>query len=70
MYYKTYSTFKGCAMYMEDLYVSPEYRRHGIASEIVSRIAKVFSVLYDHLFGLQTAECIIFHLVTVKGLQS
>jgi len=41
MFYRTYSTFRGRSMFLEDLYVSPEYRRHGIASDILNQIAAV-----------------------------
>lgn len=30
LYYVRYSTWKGCRMYLEDIYVEPEMRRHGV----------------------------------------
>ena len=47
MFYKTYSSFKGHQMYLEDLYVSPEHRQQGIASEIVRHIAKVLAFIHS-----------------------
>jgi len=41
MFFRAYSSFNGRAMYLEDLYVSPEHRRQGIASGILKQIAAV-----------------------------
>lgn len=40
IYYITYSTWAGKAMYLEDLYVSPEYRGQGFGSKLFHAIAK------------------------------
>ena len=42
LYYYVYSTFVGQpVLYIEDLYVRPEYRRRGIASALLAEIARV-----------------------------
>ncbi|KAF7650505.1 hypothetical protein LDENG_00125410, partial [Lucifuga dentata] len=41
VYYYTYSTWKGPSMYVEDLYVMPEFRRRGIGKGLLSKIAQV-----------------------------
>ncbi|KAM4678058.1 thialysine N-epsilon-acetyltransferase isoform 1-T1 [Discoglossus pictus] len=38
--YYTYSTWKGRSMYMEDLYVMPEYRGKGIGSQLLTAVAE------------------------------
>ena len=40
LYYISYSTWKGRCLYLEDLYVKPEYRRHGAGQ-------KLFAVLLE-----------------------
>ena len=32
LYYISYSTWKGKCLYLEDFYVKPEYRKHGVGS--------------------------------------
>lgn len=34
LYYVSYSTWRGRCIYLEDLYVKPEYRRHNIGNEL------------------------------------
>ena len=42
MYFQTFSTFKGVpGMYLEDLYVLPKFRRHGLATKLLARLAQV-----------------------------
>ncbi|KAK1787616.1 hypothetical protein P4O66_016114, partial [Electrophorus voltai] len=41
LYYYTYSTWKGRCIYMEDLYVMPDFRERGIGKSLVASIAKV-----------------------------
>ncbi|XP_038624609.1 thialysine N-epsilon-acetyltransferase [Tachyglossus aculeatus] len=40
LYYFIYSTWKGRSIYLEDLYVMPEYRGQGIGSKILSKVAE------------------------------
>ncbi|KAK1153333.1 diamine acetyltransferase 2-like [Acipenser oxyrinchus oxyrinchus] len=40
-YFFTYSTFKGRAVYLEDLYVMPEFRGKGIGKALMSHIAQI-----------------------------
>ncbi|XP_041094329.1 thialysine N-epsilon-acetyltransferase-like isoform X2 [Polyodon spathula] len=40
-YYFTYCTWKGRVVYMEDLYVMPEFRGKGIGKALMSRIAQI-----------------------------
>ncbi|KAJ6654907.1 hypothetical protein lerEdw1_006378 [Lerista edwardsae] len=41
LYFFTYSTWKGRNVYMEDLYVTPEFRGKGIGKKLMSKIAEV-----------------------------
>lgn len=41
LFFFTYSTFEGRCVFMEDLYVSPQYRAQGIGSRLMKGVAKV-----------------------------
>lgn len=41
LYFFTYSTWKGRNIYMEDLYVMPEFRGKGIGKKLMSRMAAI-----------------------------
>ncbi|XP_077403559.1 thialysine N-epsilon-acetyltransferase-like [Vanacampus margaritifer] len=41
VYFYSYSTWKGRSVYLEDLYVMPEFRGFGIGSHLLSTLAKV-----------------------------
>jgi len=42
MYFQTFSTFKGLpGMYLEDLYVLPKFRRHGLGTMFLKRLAQI-----------------------------
>ncbi|XP_044273215.1 thialysine N-epsilon-acetyltransferase-like isoform X2 [Varanus komodoensis] len=41
LYFFTYSTWKGRNIYVEDLYVMPEFRGKGIGKKLMSAIAKI-----------------------------
>ncbi|XP_054611845.1 thialysine N-epsilon-acetyltransferase-like isoform X2 [Dunckerocampus dactyliophorus] len=41
LYFYIYSTWKGRSMYLEDLYVMPEFRGFGIGKSLLSTVAKV-----------------------------
>ncbi|KAJ0062127.1 hypothetical protein NL108_015713, partial [Boleophthalmus pectinirostris] len=41
LYFYTYSTWKGRTVYIEDLYVMPEFRGNGIGKSLMSKVAKV-----------------------------
>ncbi|XP_006899195.1 PREDICTED: diamine acetyltransferase 2 [Elephantulus edwardii] len=41
LYYLIYSTWKGRSVYLEDIYVMPEYRGQGIGSRIIKKVAEV-----------------------------
>ncbi|XP_019799781.1 thialysine N-epsilon-acetyltransferase isoform X3 [Sagmatias obliquidens] len=41
LYYFIYSTWKGRNIYLEDIYVKPEYRGQGIGSKIIKKVAEV-----------------------------
>ncbi|XP_003732944.1 thialysine N-epsilon-acetyltransferase isoform X2 [Callithrix jacchus] len=41
LYYFIYSTWKGRTIYLEDVYVMPEYRGQGIGSKIIKKVAEV-----------------------------
>uniref|UniRef100_A0A672YCR3 Diamine acetyltransferase 2-like n=1 Tax=Sphaeramia orbicularis TaxID=375764 RepID=A0A672YCR3_9TELE len=41
LYFYTYSTWKGRSVYLEDLYVMPEFRGNGIGKGLLSKVAEV-----------------------------
>uniref|UniRef100_A0A5F9D4R6 N-acetyltransferase domain-containing protein n=1 Tax=Oryctolagus cuniculus TaxID=9986 RepID=A0A5F9D4R6_RABIT len=41
LYYYIYSTWKGRNVYLEDIYVMPEYRGQGIGTKIIKKVAEV-----------------------------
>lgn len=41
LYYKRYSTWKGCCFYLEDLYVQPEMRGKGYGLALLQETAKI-----------------------------
>lgn len=42
MFFQTFSTFKGVpGMYLEDLYVMPKFRRHGLGKLLLKRLAAI-----------------------------
>jgi GNAT superfamily N-acetyltransferase len=42
LFYETYSTFRGQAgLYLEDLFVRPEFRRHGIGTAFFRELARL-----------------------------
>ncbi|KAK0132774.1 Diamine acetyltransferase 2 [Merluccius polli] len=41
LYFYTYSTWKGPSVFIEDLYVMPEYRGKGIGSGLMAKVAQV-----------------------------
>lgn len=46
LYFYTYSTWEGRMLYMEDLYVCPEYRGEGVGSRLWKTVAKVWNLFY------------------------
>lgn len=60
LYFYTYSTWKGPSLYLEDLYVMPDFRGKGEKKPSTDRQVKCevsFSSLYSHLtFLLQEME--------------
>ncbi|XP_004563963.1 diamine acetyltransferase 2b [Maylandia zebra] len=41
LYFYTYSTWKGRAVYLEDLYVMPKFRGNGIGTALLSKVAEI-----------------------------
>ncbi|XP_034540163.1 diamine acetyltransferase 2b [Notolabrus celidotus] len=41
LYFYTYSTWKGRSVYLEDLYVMPDFRGNGIGKGLLSKVAEV-----------------------------
>ncbi|XP_072301670.1 diamine acetyltransferase 2b isoform X2 [Eucyclogobius newberryi] len=41
LYFFTYSTWKGPTVFLEDLYVMPEFRGNGVGKGLMSKVAKV-----------------------------
>eukprot|EP00002_Diphylleia_rotans_P027699 TRINITY_DN5560_c0_g1_i1.p1 TRINITY_DN5560_c0_g1~~TRINITY_DN5560_c0_g1_i1.p1 ORF type:complete len:186 (-),score=42.63 TRINITY_DN5560_c0_g1_i1:107-664(-) len=41
MYFWSYSSWKGKFLYLEDLYVCPDYRRHGVGKALMVRIGQI-----------------------------
>lgn len=49
IYYRSYSTWKGKMMYLEDFYVKPAYRRYGVGG-----------LLFDHFLDLaKQDQCVL-----------
>ncbi|XP_034612589.1 diamine acetyltransferase 2-like isoform X3 [Trachemys scripta elegans] len=48
LYFFTYSTWKGRNIYMEDLYVMPEFRGKGIGKKLMSKIAEMGAQKWWH----------------------
>ncbi|RXN06813.1 N-alpha-acetyltransferase auxiliary subunit [Labeo rohita] len=47
LFFYTYSTWKGRTVYMEDLYVMPEYRGKGIGKALMATVAKEEASAYS-----------------------
>lgn len=41
LYYFRYSTWKGKSLYLEDLYIKPKFRGHGIGKSMMKYLAKI-----------------------------
>src|SRR5687768_7935307 len=42
MYFQTFSTFKGRpGLYLEDIFVKPEWRKHGLGTMLLARLARI-----------------------------
>jgi GNAT superfamily N-acetyltransferase len=42
MYFQTFSTFKGKpGLYLEDIFVKPEWRKHGLGTMLLARLARI-----------------------------
>ncbi len=41
LYFTNYSTWKGKCLYLEDFYVLPEYRKHGIGSLLFDQVVEI-----------------------------
>lgn len=41
LYYTSYSTWKGKCLYLEDLYVKPDLRAHGIGQQLFTEVVEV-----------------------------
>ncbi|XP_022044461.2 diamine acetyltransferase 2b isoform X1 [Acanthochromis polyacanthus] len=52
-YFYTYSTWKGPTVYLEDLYVMPEFRGNGIGTGLLSKVAEV---------AKKKKQCVHLHL--------
>jgi diamine N-acetyltransferase len=45
VYYYIYSTWHGKAIYLDDIYVMPEYRKHGLGSLLFAKVAEVNKII-------------------------
>ena len=41
LFYTNYSTWKGKCLYLEDFFVLPEYRKHGIGSKLFDEVVRI-----------------------------
>jgi diamine N-acetyltransferase len=48
VYYYTYSTWHGKAIYLEDIYVMAEYRKHGLGSSLFAKVVEVSKIISVH----------------------
>lgn len=56
VYYYCYYTWTGKALYMDDLYIKPEYRRQGIGSRVLDRIISLAKETGCHKIRWQVLE--------------
>lgn len=49
-YYFTYSTWQGKTLFMEDMYIKPEHRKHGIALSFYHLISQVQNYFQSQVF--------------------
>ncbi|XP_053086192.1 spermidine/spermine N(1)-acetyltransferase-like protein 1 isoform X1 [Pangasianodon hypophthalmus] len=47
LYFYTYSTWKGRSIYMEDLYVMPEFRGKGVGKALMASVARSEQCVYE-----------------------
>lgn len=41
LFYHRYSTWKGPSLYLEDIFIDPKYRRHGIATSMMNILCQI-----------------------------
>lgn len=41
LWYFSYSTWKGNCLYLEDIYILPEFRKHGIGSQLFDLVVQI-----------------------------
>jgi GNAT superfamily N-acetyltransferase len=41
LFFSYYSTWRGAGLYLEDLFVRPEFRGHGLGTALLARVAKI-----------------------------
>lgn len=41
LFYYVYSTFQGPSAYLEDVYISPQFRGHGLGTMILRKVTQV-----------------------------
>lgn len=68
LYFHSFSTFLGRAgVYLEDLYVKPEYRQKGIGLNLIKELAKICQ---ERGFGRLEWECLDWNEPSVKFYES
>ncbi|KAM9111668.1 thialysine N-epsilon-acetyltransferase isoform 3-T3 [Pangshura tecta] len=68
LYFFTYSTWKGRNIYMEDLYVMPEFRGKGIGKKLMSKIAERPLAGGEDLPGMVLAWILVVAAAVVMAL--
>jgi len=63
LYYKTYSTWKGKALHLEDLFVQPQYRFKGVGEKLLGKLAQI-ALAGD--FARVSFECIDWNELAMK----
>lgn len=56
LYFYIYSTFEGRAVFVEDVYVSKDYRQKGLGTQLWRSVAKV-TIRLQHYYFLSCPVC-------------
>ncbi|XP_075764053.1 thialysine N-epsilon-acetyltransferase-like isoform X7 [Pelodiscus sinensis] len=66
LYFFTYSTWKGRNIYMEDLYIMPEFRGKGIGKKLMSKIAEAPLCSYNQKENPGVLTPILTQLIALR----
>jgi GNAT superfamily N-acetyltransferase len=68
LYFYTFATFLGrCGIYIEDLYIMPEYRSQGIGKKLFSHIAQIAT---EQSYGRIELTCLDWNVQSIEFYKS